>query len=125
MPHRQETDQAMMPGHEHRVTITKGPLALEGILSLPPGSSGVVVFAHGSGSGRFSPRNNFVARHLQTYKLVELLTGVAVGERGLDGTYPLDTVFGHAAQRLEEMAQAIAQWSEGEEKPENHIITEP
>ena len=63
----------MTPTHEHRVTIRKGPLALEGILGLPPGSNGVVVFAHGSGSGRFSPRNNFVARHLQGHGLATLL----------------------------------------------------
>lgn len=63
----------MTPTHEHRVTIRKGPLALEGILGLPPGSNGVVVFAHGSGSGRFSPRNNFVARHLQEHRLATLL----------------------------------------------------
>lgn len=63
----------MTPAHEHRVTITKGPLALEGILGLPAGSNGVVVFAHGSGSGRFSPRNNFVARHLQQNRLATLL----------------------------------------------------
>jgi hypothetical protein len=57
---------------------------------------------------------------------VELLTGVAAGERGLDGLYPLDTVFGRAAQRLEEMAQAVAEWSEGEEKPGGPmIIAEP
>lgn len=59
--------------HEHQVTIAKGPLALEGILGLPAGSIGVVVFAHGSGSGRFSPRNNFVARHLQQNGLATLL----------------------------------------------------
>ena len=34
---------------------------LSGILSMPQGVEGVVVFAHGSGSGRFSPRNQFVA----------------------------------------------------------------
>jgi hypothetical protein len=58
---------------------------------------------------------------------VELLTGVAAGERDLDGTYPSDSVFGRAAQRLEEMAQAVAEWSEGEgeEKPSGHIITGP
>jgi predicted ATP-dependent protease len=56
---------------------------------------------------------------------VELLTGVTAGERGLDGLYPLDTVFGRAAQRLEEMAQAVAEWGEGEEKQGGHIITEP
>ena len=56
---------------------------------------------------------------------IELLTGVAAGERGVDGLYPLDTVFGRAAQRLEEMAQAVANWSEGEEQPGGHIITGP
>jgi hypothetical protein len=34
-------------------------------------------------------------------------------------------VFGRAAQRLEEMAQVVAEWSKGEEKPDGHIITEP
>lgn len=56
---------------------------------------------------------------------LELLTGVAAGERALDGTYPPETVFGRAAARLEEMAQAVAEWSEGEEKPGGRIITEP
>ena len=40
---------------------------------------------------------------------VELLTGVAAGERDLDGSCPSDSVFGRAAQRLEEMAQAVAE----------------
>lgn len=56
---------------------------------------------------------------------IELLTGVAAGERGIDGEYPPDTVFGRAAQRLADMAQAVAEWSEGEERPGGHIITEP
>jgi hypothetical protein len=44
---------------------------------------------------------------------VELLTRIASGERRLDGSCPSDSVFGRAAQRLEEMAQAVAEWSEG------------
>ena len=56
---------------------------------------------------------------------VELLTGIQAGERAIDGEYPLDTVFGRAAQRLTEMAQAVAEWGEGEERPGGHIITEP
>ena len=56
---------------------------------------------------------------------LELLTDIPAGERGLDGTYPSDTLFGRAAQRLEEMAQAVSEWGEGEEKPSGHIITEP
>jgi hypothetical protein len=43
----------------------------------------------------------------------------------LDGLYPPDTVFGRAAARLEEMAEAVSQWSEGEERPGGRIITEP
>lgn len=62
-----------MTPQEQNVTITKGTLVLDGILGLPAGSRGVVVFAHGSGSGRFSPRNNFVARHLQQNGLATLL----------------------------------------------------
>lgn len=56
---------------------------------------------------------------------LELLTGVAAGERGLDGSYQSDTVFGRAAQRLEEMAEVVAEWSEGEEKQGGRIITGP
>ncbi|NGZ10464.1 MAG: alpha/beta hydrolase [Nitrospira sp. LK70] len=63
----------MTASPEHNVKITKGKLALEGILGLPVGLRGVVVFAHGSGSGRLSPRNNFVARHLQRGGLATLL----------------------------------------------------
>ncbi len=56
---------------------------------------------------------------------IELLTGVAAGERGVDGTYPPDTVYGRVAQRLEEMAEAVAEWSEVEGRPGGHIITGP
>jgi pimeloyl-ACP methyl ester carboxylesterase len=41
-----------------------GEIALAGLLTLQPGAQGVVVFAHGSGSGRFSPRNQAVADEL-------------------------------------------------------------
>jgi predicted ATP-dependent protease len=55
---------------------------------------------------------------------IELLTGVPAGERNLNGAYAPDTVYGRAAQRLAELAQAIAEWSEGETKPDGRIITE-
>ena len=47
------------------VQIPSGPAALEGELSVPAGASGVVLFAHGSGSSRHSPRNQFVARTIR------------------------------------------------------------
>jgi len=56
---------------------------------------------------------------------IELLTGVPAGERGIDGEYPPDSVFGRAGQRLAEMAQAVAEWGDGEEQPSGRIITEP
>lgn len=56
---------------------------------------------------------------------IELLTGVPAGERGLDGEYPPETVYGRAAERLEEMAHMVAEWGDGEERPGGHIIAEP
>src|SRR6185503_15365301 len=50
-----------------------GHVRLDGHLVVPPSPHGVAVFAHGSGSGRFSPRNNFVARHLQHGRVATLL----------------------------------------------------
>src|SRR5262249_52957918 len=58
---------------ERDVTIPSGSRTLRGILSEPPEARGVVAFAHGSGSGRFSPRNQFVARTLQQAGLATLL----------------------------------------------------
>ncbi len=69
---------------EHTVKITKGNLALEGILSLPTDPHGVVVFAHGSGSGRLSPRNSFVACHLQQDGLATLLLDLLTEEEADD-----------------------------------------
>ncbi len=75
----------MTTRHERNVQIIQGELALEGILGLPPNPLGVVVFAHGSGSGRLSPRNNFVARYLQqnglATLLLDLLTPDEAGDR--------------------------------------------
>jgi len=55
---------------------------------------------------------------------IELLTGFPAGERGLDGLFPPDTIYGRVAARLEEMAQTVADWGEGEIKPGGRIITE-
>lgn len=58
--------------------VTAGPVTLRGDLVVPPEADGVVLFAHGSGSGRHSPRNHFVAQVLQDggmgTLLIDLLT---------------------------------------------------
>lgn len=63
----------MAASPEHNIRITNGRLSLEGILGLPAKPQGIILFAHGSGSGRLSPRNSFVARHLQQSGLATLL----------------------------------------------------
>jgi putative phosphoribosyl transferase len=59
--------------HEEEVMVPFGDLTLAGNLALPHEASGIVLFAHGSGSGRHSPRNRFVASHLQESGLATLL----------------------------------------------------
>jgi putative phosphoribosyl transferase len=69
---------------ERAMTVTQslripaGQLELQADLAVPPRPRGLVVFAHGSGSSRFSPRNRYVAEELQTAGLgtvlVDLLT---------------------------------------------------
>lgn len=55
------------------VRVTTGPIVLEGNLTIPAGAHGIVLFAHGSGSSRHSPRNRFVAQELQRRGLATLL----------------------------------------------------
>jgi dienelactone hydrolase len=59
---------------ERSVEIQAGGVVLEGDLTVPPNASGIVVFAHGSGSSRFSPRNRKVATALTESGLATLLT---------------------------------------------------
>ena len=54
-------------------TLTVGADHLPGILDCAPGDRALVLFAHGSGSGRFSPRNREVAAVLRTHRLATLL----------------------------------------------------
>lgn len=58
---------------EAPVTIPVGPAELEGELVIPAEARAVVLFAHGSGSSRHSPRNRFVAERLQQAGLGTLL----------------------------------------------------
>jgi len=55
------------------VSIPVDAVTLEGNLSIPAGAEGIVLFAHGSGSSRHSPRNRFVAQTLRDGGLATLL----------------------------------------------------
>src|SRR2546429_6513368 len=59
--------------HLEEVQIQAGPAALSGNLSIPEKATALVLFVHGSGSSRHSPRNQFVARTLNRAGLGTLL----------------------------------------------------
>lgn len=67
------------------VPVCIGPHQLEGLLGSPAEARGLIIFAHGSGSGRFSPRNNYVARRLEdagfATLLLDLLTPAEEADR--------------------------------------------
>jgi putative phosphoribosyl transferase len=58
---------------EELVEIPMDTAVHEGVLGVPAGATGIVLFAHGSGSGRLSPRNNYVASALQKSAIATLL----------------------------------------------------
>ncbi|MCL5108768.1 MAG: dienelactone hydrolase family protein [Chloroflexi bacterium] len=76
--------QAEPGAGERQVRIPVGIVELAGSLAVPATSRGVVLFAHGSGSGRLSPRNNYVAHVLQQGGLATLLIDLLTEEEGDD-----------------------------------------
>jgi putative phosphoribosyl transferase len=66
------------------VRIPAGSVTLEGVLDLPHAARGAVAFSHGSGSGRHSPRNRFVAAELRKAGLGTLLLDLLTEEEDLD-----------------------------------------
>ena len=79
---------------ERAVRIGIGGIALEGDLLIPEGALALVLFAHGSGSTRFSPRNRYVARLLNKRRLatllVDLLTPAEEEQDALTGRLRFD-----------------------------------
>lgn len=64
------------------ITLPKEGVSLQGSLTVPPEAKMVVAFAHGSGSGRFSPRNQYVARIFNKLGLATLLLDLLTEEEG-------------------------------------------
>lgn len=62
------------------VQVKLGRVVLEGNLDVPPNACGIVLFAHGSGSSRHSPRNRFVAQVLREGRLATLLIDLLTRE---------------------------------------------
>jgi putative phosphoribosyl transferase len=75
---------------DREVTVTAGAVRLGGRLTVPDGATGVVAFAHGSGSSRHSPRNRFVAEGLHRAGLGTLLFDLLTGDEERDRTNVFD-----------------------------------
>lgn len=79
---------------EREVRLRAGAVELDATLGVPPDASGVVVFAHGSGSSRRSPRNRYVAGRLQqggfATLLLDLLTPEEAREDLISGALRFD-----------------------------------
>ena len=62
-----------MPTSPGPMDVRLGAIGLPGLLDVPTDAKAIVLFAHGSGSGRLSPRNTYVARALRDVGLATLL----------------------------------------------------
>ncbi|MFC9930588.1 phosphoribosyltransferase family protein [Streptomyces sp. NPDC127190] len=91
--------RSAVPG-DREAEVRAGRAGLRGRLTVPEGASGVVVFAHGSGSSRHSPRNRFVADVLNRAGLGTLLFDLLTEEEETDRANVFDT--GLLAGRLTE-----------------------
>lgn len=84
---------------ETLVRIPAKGASLEGALAIPEGAEGIVLFAHGSGSSRKSPRNNFVAGVLRKAGLATLLMDLLTAQE--DADYETRFDIGLLAERLD------------------------
>src|SRR5579884_489412 len=93
---------------ERPVRIPADGLVLDGLLGIPPGAVGIVLFAHGSGSSRLSPRNAFVARELRRAKMATLLFDLLSAEESEEPALVFDVEL--LARRL----RAATKWVRGQ-----------
>lgn len=83
---------------------------LEGELTVPQNAAGLVIFVHGSGSSRFSPRNNYVAQVLQESNLATFLVDLLTKTEDLDYEYRFNI------DLLTERLVKITEYFEGNEE---------
>ena len=98
------------------VSIWSGSVQMEGMLELPDSTNGIVLFAHGSGSSRLSPRNNYVAGELRRRGLGTLLLDLLTEDE--DSNYQTRFDIALLAQRL----AAACDWLHDEPSTANQHI---
>jgi putative phosphoribosyl transferase len=86
---------------DQEIRVTVGDARVSGHLTVPDGALSLVIFAHGSGSSRHSPRNRQIARVLNTAGLGTLLFDLLTPEEERDRAYVFDVEL--LAQRLRDV----------------------
>ncbi|GAB3452420.1 hypothetical protein GCM10027321_01130 [Massilia terrae] len=89
------------------VNIPSGAMSMEGMLGLPDQPRGTVLFAHGSGSSRLSPRNNYVASVLRTAGIGTLLLDLLTPDEDQQAENRFDIAL--LTRRLADAAAWLAQ----------------
>lgn len=89
---------------------------MEGMLTIPKNAKGIVLFAHGSGSSRLSPRNNFVAKEMNNKNLATMLIDLLSKEE--DKTYQTRFDIDLLTQRL----NVIVEWLKQNPETKNLAI---
>ena len=89
-----------MERHPAPQPVEVGPNRLLVLLALPERPKGLVIFAHGSGSGRLSPRNNHVAAKLQEAGFATLLLDLLTAAEETDRSNVFDMPVGKAPVEL-------------------------
>ena len=84
LPAKTDFRMRLVNNSERLVHISSNGERLEGALAVPEGAEGVVLFAHGSGSSRHSPRNNYVAQVLRRAGLGTLLMDLLTRAEDID-----------------------------------------
>jgi putative phosphoribosyl transferase len=97
------------PARDEEVEAIAGPVRLAGHLTVPGQATGIVVFAHGSGSSRHSPRNRYVAAVLSQAGLGTLLFDLLTPGEELDRASVFD--IGLLARRLAD----VTGWLRGQD----------
>ena len=100
---------------EKLIHIPVGPIKLEGMLQIPADAKAIILFTHGSGSSRLSPRNNFVAKILYREKLATLLIDLLTEDedRYRENRFDIELL----TERLSHVVQWLASQTETQHLP--------
>jgi putative phosphoribosyl transferase len=107
--------QAAAAGSDRDISVVAGEVTLEGRLRLPSNSRGTVIFVHGSGSSRHSPRNRYVAQALNQAGLGTLLFDLLTPDEEVDRANVFDVEL--LAGRLIEVTDWLTRYEDWRPQP--------